>query len=191
MQSPPGAPAHLCRSLLACAHTYAELSELQISGFQSFCKKTGKCRSQMRESVVLKYGARSRCRVRRSHFLRLCNRRLDYLSIVASMDVVAHGASAERRKVVLRGTLHSGTVLRVLPFLLKRKGPPCGFIYGIRATTRVASGWLGLWCDGRLHAYMWRTDKLNTRTNVPGEKYGKSDFSNRWRYLISMAQRGR
>ena len=46
MQSPPGAPAHLCRSLLACPHTYAELSELQISGFQSFCKKLG--------SVVLK-----------------------------------------------------------------------------------------------------------------------------------------
>ena len=81
----------------------------------------------MRESVVLKYGARSRCRVRRSHFFRLCNRRLDYLSIVASMDVVAHGASAERRRVVLRGILHSGTFLRVLPFLLKRKGPPCGF----------------------------------------------------------------
>ncbi len=60
-------------------------------------------------------------------FFRLCNRRLDYLSIVASMGVVAHGDSAERRKVVLRGTLHSGTFVRVLQFLLKRKGPPCGF----------------------------------------------------------------
>ena len=75
-----------------------------------------KCRSQIRRAEPLPRPPQS--------FSRLCNRRLDYLSIVASMDVVAHGASAERRKVVLRGTLHSGTVSRVLPFLFKRKGPP-------------------------------------------------------------------
>ena len=94
--TPTPAPMHRSESLRI--DEFGGVTSTKKSYVSVFLQKTGKCRSQLRESAALKRGARSRCRVRAGICVRLCNRGPDYLSIGASIDAVAHGASAERRK---------------------------------------------------------------------------------------------